>query len=244
MPQPEPQRSAHEPETGDLSPLRTPGVSGVWSIVDVTTRAGCQAVADLCRETAQISIDTETYGWLPDKGLGPSPETVGELALLQIGFPDTRRAFLIDIVALKASGTDWRPVLGPVIESPAPEKIVHFGLFERAVFQRCGLTFEAGVVDTCAVAKALWQELRALHPDLNGKSLKALSYHLLGRDISKAEQASDWQARPLTPEQRSYAALDVELAADLFRALEGVARLTGLDPRAVEWRAQPSHRAG
>lgn len=244
MPQPEQKRSVDEPTAATLNPPRSPGVTPTWSIVDVTTIEGCRTVAELCRATPRISIDTETYDWLPDKGTGgPTPATVGKLALLQIGLPDTRQAFIIDIVALEGAGADWRGALGQIIESPTPQKIVHFGPFERAVFEGCGLTFDAGVIDTCAVAKAVWKELQELHPGISSKSLKSLSYYLLGKDISKAEQSSDWRARPLTPEQRAYAALDVELAADICTALGRLAAETGIDPLQVEWRNNPRHRA-
>jgi len=244
MRQPEQKPTTKESRISDLTPLESPGVAPTWSIADVSTVEGCRALAEVCRVAPRISIDTETYDWVADKGAGPSPATVGNLALLQIGLPETREAFLIDIVALEASHADWKSVLGPILESPTPQKVVHFGLFERAVFERCGLTFDAGVLDTCALAKALWKEIQEHHPGITSKSLKSLAHHLLGKDISKTEQTSDWKARPLSQEQRAYAALDVEIAADLCLALERLAEAAGVEPRSVDWKTQRNHRVG
>jgi ribonuclease D len=212
----------------------------VWSIVDIASESRCREAIAACRNASLIAIDTETYDWLPDGGRGPSPETVGRLGLLQLGIPAQKTALIVDIVELERQAIEWKPFVAPLLSDNFPPKIVHFAPFERAVFERCGLEFGAGVIDTLALARSVWGDLQREYPELKSKSLKSLAYHLLGKDISKAEQGSDWRARPLTPEQRDYAALDVEIAADLYRALERFTGKAGIDPLTVDWRSPTS----
>lgn len=221
--------------------VRTELAAPRWEVETIVTVERLEAVASVCRSEPLIAIDTETYGWKADKG-PPSPSSVGTLSVCQIGLPEHRYTALIDIAALREQNAGWHAPLKSVLEAPTPLKIVHYGPFERAVFEGCGLPFEAGVIDTCAIAKALWPELQAHYPGLSSRSLKNLAQHILGVEISKAEQKGDWSTRPLSAEQIAYAALDVELTADLYRVLQIFCRVNNIDPTAVEWKTPPSPR--
>jgi hypothetical protein len=69
---------------------------------------------------------------------------------------------------------------------------------------------------------------------LGRMGLNALCAAVLGRPLDKAQQCSDWGARPLTREQAAYAAADAACLVELFCVLE--ARRAGL--LSAEWMAQ------
>lgn len=235
MPHYEPHHHAGDPHL----PPRPTGLEPAtprWQIDYITTEGALRGLIRECLAEPRVAIDTETFNWIADKGNGPTRENVGQLALLQLGIPAREYAALVHVRVLAANGIDWASAVRPLLESAGTEKIVHFGRFERAVFENYDLPFDAGVRDTCAMAKAVFGELQQYYPGLEKRSLQSLSRHLLGRDISKAEQQGDWSTFELTPAQRDYAALDVEIAAEVYGVLERFFRVTGRDPAQVNWR--------
>jgi ribonuclease D len=94
------------------------------------------------------------------------------------------------------------PNLKRLLADPAVLKIFHFARFDlAALYQALGVTV-APVVCTKIASK-----LVRTFTDRHG--LKDLSRELLGVDLSKQQQSSDWGAPELTPEQLAYAASDV-----------------------------------
>ena len=76
--------------------------------------------------------------------------------------------------------------------------------------------------------------------------LKSTALHWLGQVMSKDEQQSEWEARPLRPEQISYAALDASMCLRVLSAMEddhGAERLRLLHPRLVWLERERGHRA-
>ena len=137
---------------------------------------------------ASIAIDSETMGLR----LGRDPLCVvqlrardGEPHLVQL----TRPAY--DCPNLKAVLTDPRIL-----------KIFHFGRFDIAMFQ-----LHLGVATTPAYCTKIASKLARTYTDRHG--LKDVTRELLGVDISKAQQSSDWGAPLLSPDQLAYAATDV-----------------------------------
>ena len=57
---------------------------------------------------------------------------------------------------------------------------------------------------------------RQLRPDLPNHTLRTCCKLLLGLELSKQEQTSDWSVRPLSQEQIAYARLDAEVAISLY----------------------------
>jgi len=160
-----------------------------------------------------IAIDTETMGL---------DHRRDRLCLVQISSGDgTAHCVQIIPPALGGRGADC-PNLKRLLEDPAVLKIFHFARFDLAAcYQAFGVTV-APVVCTKIAAK-----LVRTFTDRHG--LKDLCRELLGVEISKQQQTSDWGAPDLTSEQLAYAASDVlhlhALWAKLKALLEREGRL-------------------
>src|SRR4051812_44902572 len=81
-------------------------------------------------------------------------------------------------------------------------KIFHYGRFDIGMF-----ALHLQVVTTPVYCTKIASKLARTYTDRHG--LKDLARELLGVDMSKAQQSSDWGAAVLTPEQHAYAASDV-----------------------------------
>jgi len=162
-----------------------------------TTPEEVELVAASLVNEPLISVDTETSGW-----------QVGneQLCLIQIGVPSQKRVILIDVV--KAGP----PVaLGPILAAPTPLIVAHNASFEERQFARYDLQVK-GIRDTLTMA-------RQLRPDLPNHTLRTCCRLLLGLEMSKQEQTSDWSVRPLSESQIAYARLDAEVAITLYNYL-------------------------
>jgi ribonuclease D len=94
------------------------------------------------------------------------------------------------------------PNLKRLLTDPGVLKIFHFGRFDIAMFE-VYLGIRTGPVYCTKIAS----KLARTYTDRHG--LKDVTKELLGVDISKAQQSSDWGQAALTPEQQAYAASDV-----------------------------------
>ena len=94
------------------------------------------------------------------------------------------------------------PNLKRLLTDPAVLKIFHFGRFDIAMFQ-----VWLGVLTAPVYCTKIASRLARTYTDRHG--LKDVTRELLGIDISKAQQSSDWGAARLSPEQIAYAASDV-----------------------------------
>jgi ribonuclease D len=140
------------------------------------------------RFTGSVAIDTETLGLNPHRD---------RLCVAQLSAGDGT-AHIVQF-------EPWRyeaPNLKALLTDPAVVKLFHFGRFDIAVFlQFLGVRTEP-VFCTKIAAK-----LTRTFTDRHG--LKELCRELLGVELSKQQQTSDWGQPTLTPEQLSYAASDV-----------------------------------
>lgn len=109
----------------------------------------------------------------------------GDAHLVQLGRPDYHA-----------------PNLKSLLTEPAVTKIFHFGRFDIAMF-----FLHLGVVTAPVYCTKIASKLARTYTDRHG--LKDVTRELLGIDISKAQQSSDWGAVDLSPEQQAYAASDV-----------------------------------
>jgi DNA polymerase III epsilon subunit-like protein len=158
---------------------------------------------DLARVSEQLvgqpilSVDTETSGW-----------QVGneQLCLIQIGVPTERRVILVDVLKTGAP-----TALAPILSAPTPLIIAHNASFEERQFARYDMKVK-GIRDTLTMS-------RQLRPDLPNHTLRTCCKLLLGLELTKQEQTSDWSVRPLSQEQVSYARLDAEVAISLYEYL-------------------------
>jgi ribonuclease D len=180
---------------------------------------------DLARyQIAAVAIDTETMGLMPHRD---------RLCVVQLSPGDGSA----DVVQL-APGARNAPNLVKVLTDPAILKIFHFARFDLGALQM-GL----GVMPSPVYCTKIASRLARTYTDKHG--LKDLVREVLGIDLSKQQQLSDWGAEALTDAQVAYAASDVlhlhalkekldalllregrsELAAACFRFLPDRARL-------------------
>jgi ribonuclease D len=137
---------------------------------------------------AMVAVDSETMGLV----LGRDPLCVVQLSA---GDGDAH------VVRLRRPAYD-APNLKRLMTDPAVLKIFHFGRFDIAMFL-LHLKVLTGPVYCTKIAS----KIARTYTDRHG--LKEIAKELLGVDMSKAQQSSDWGAERLTPEQVAYAASDV-----------------------------------
>ncbi|MEM7706760.1 MAG: ribonuclease D [Pseudomonadota bacterium] len=165
---------------------------------------------DWIRDNAALKAACEH--WLALPAIGVDTEFVrtrtyyARLGLIQIG--SAGRCWLIDPLPID----DWSP-LAQVLGSRQTRKLIHSGSEDIEIFQRLSETPLAGFFDT-QIAAALC----GLGPSL---SYQALVFELCGKEIEKDVTRSDWLARPLSPAQIRYAALDVAHLDSLYEQLSG-----------------------
>jgi ribonuclease D len=135
-----------------------------------------------------VAIDTETLGLHPHRD---------RLCLVQLSVGDGS-AHLVQI----ARGQTEAPNLTRLLADPNVTKIFHFARFDLAILQK---TF--GVRASPVYCTKIASKLTRTYTDRHG--LKDLLRELLGVDISKQQQSSDWGADNLTDAQLAYAASDV-----------------------------------
>jgi ribonuclease D len=136
---------------------------------------------------AVVAIDTETMGLNPHRD---------RLCLVQLCSGDGQ-AHLVQMV----DGYD-APNLKKLLTDPNRLKLFHFGRFDIAVMKAY-----LGVVTAPVYCTKIASRLVRTFTDRHG--LKDLVRDLLGVEISKQMQSSDWGAATLSPEQLKYAASDV-----------------------------------
>ena len=107
------------------------------------------------------------------------------------------------------------PNLRALIENTKVTKLFHYGRFDIAMLER-HIGHVAGEVYCTKVASKLVRTYTDRH------GLKDLCRELLGVDLSKEQQSSDWGAETLSPEQQSYAAQDVLYLHSLRKILNAM----------------------
>jgi ribonuclease D len=136
-----------------------------------------------------VAIDTETMGLDPQRD---------RLCLVQLSAGDGE-CHLVQI----SDGDYKAPRLKALLADPKVLKIFHFARFDLAMLKR-HLGVDAKPVYCTKVASKLVRTFTDRH------GLKDLCRELLGVELSKQQQTSDWGAATLTEEQLRYAAADVE----------------------------------
>ena len=157
---------------------------------------------------ASIAIDTETLGLKPARD---------KLCLVQISTGDGNASLVqVDRVTYQA------PRLKAVLADASVTKIFHFARFDVAV-----LKHYLGVDVNNIYCTKIASRLVRTYTDSHG--LKDLVRELLGIDLDKLQQSSDWGAHMLSEAQKKYAAQDVlylhELKARLDQMLEREGRM-------------------
>jgi ribonuclease D len=143
---------------------------------------------DGLRFEASVAVDSETMGLRPGRD---------RLCLVQLSAGDGD-AHLVQL----PQGDFAAPNLKALMLDPAVTKIFHYARFDIAVMQAY-----LGVMTTPIYCTKIASKLVRTYTDRHG--LKDLCRELLGVDLSKQQQSSDWGATDLSEEQRTYAASDV-----------------------------------
>ena len=153
-----------------------------------------------------VAIDTETMGLEVPRD---------RLCLVQLSAGDGDA----HLVQLGRDGYD-APRLKALLADPKVTKLFHFGRFDIAV-----LSYYLGVLATPVYCTKIASKLARTFTDRHG--LRDLCRELLGVDLSKQVQSSDWGAAELTKEQVSYAASDVLYLHELRRRLDAMLEREG-----------------
>jgi ribonuclease D len=143
---------------------------------------------DLARYTSSVAIDTETMGLRPHRD---------RLCVVQLSNGDGSA----DVVQIPPGASD-APNLKKLLGDPKIVKIFHFARFDLAAL------FNAfGVMPQPVYCTKIASRLTRTYTDRHG--LKDLVRELLGVDLSKQQQSSDWGSQSLSDAQLAYAASDV-----------------------------------
>lgn len=135
-----------------------------------------------------VAIDCETMGLNPQRD---------RLCVVQLSGGDGN-AHLVQV----SKGQSEAPNLCALLENPDVLKLFHFGRFDIAAMYNAFGALAAPVYCTKIASK-----LVRTYTDRHG--LKNLLQELIGVDVSKQQQMSDWGAAQLTNAQLDYAASDV-----------------------------------
>jgi ribonuclease D len=155
-----------------------------------------------------IAVDTETMGLDPRRD---------RLCLVQLSSGDGA-AHLVQLLPASLGGrADRAPNLRALLTDPATVKLFHFARFDVAALRQ-GLGIAVAPVRCTKIASRLVRTYTDRH------GLKDLCKELLGVELSKQQQSSDWGSPELTPEQCAYAASDVLHLHALWAKLEALLR--------------------
>ena len=147
-----------------------------------------------------VAVDTEAMGLDPKRD---------RLCLVQIadGGGDEH------LVRFGPASDYAAPNLRAVLADPARLKLYHFARFDLALMQAY-----LGVMAEPVYCTKTASRLIRTYTDRHG--LKELVKELLGQDISKQQQSSDWGAPELAEAQKDYAASDVRYLHQLKEKLD------------------------
>ena len=153
-----------------------------------------------------VAVDTETMGLNPHRD---------RLCLVQLSAGDGH-AHLVQLLPEALGGRGYQaPNLARLLADHGVTKLFHFARFDVAVLQRA-------LRVTVAPARCTKIAARLVRTFTDRHGLAALCRDLLGVELSKQQQSSDWGAPELTPEQLTYAASDVLHLHALWARLEAL----------------------
>ena len=147
-----------------------------------------------------VAVDTETMGLKPGRD---------RLCLVQIadGRGDEH------LVRFAPESDYTAPNLRAILADRGRLKLYHFARFDLAAIERY-----LGVVAAPVYCTKIASRLVRTYTDRHG--LKELVRELVGQEISKQQQSSDWGAPEINEAQRDYAASDVRYLHQMREALD------------------------
>lgn len=154
----------------------------------MTVRLHRGDLPDIARYTNSVAIDTETMGLEPKRD---------RLCVIQLSCGDGSA----DVVQIAPHALD-APNIKRLLTDDRLLKIFHFARFDLGV-----LYSAFGVMPQPVYCTKIASRLARTYTDKHG--LKDLVREVLGQELSKQQQSSDWGAETLTEAQLTYAASDV-----------------------------------
>lgn len=146
-----------------------------------------------------VAVDTETLGLIPRRD---------KLCLVQLSAGDGNA----HLVQLDRASYD-APNLKALFADPNVTKIFHYARFDVAVIKHY-----LGVDTAPLYCTKIASKLTRTYTDRHG--LKDLVKELLGIELNKQQQSSDWGAHMLSDSQKQYAAQDVIYLHELKSRLD------------------------
>ena len=177
---------------------------------------------DLERYRGAVAVDTEAMGLNPHRD---------RLCVVQLSPGDGSA----DVVQIPPGNAD-APNLKRLLADPARLKIFHYARFDIAM-----LYHRFGVMPVPVYCTKIASRLTRTYTDKHG--LKDLVREVLGVDLSKQQQLSDWGAAELTESQVAYAASDVLHLHALREKLDVLLAREGREELAAACFAFLPHRA-
>lgn len=170
----------------------------------ITNTAAASEALDALRNETIVGLDTETY-W--DTAANHS-----RVSLVQIA-PPAGEVLVIDLMTVEVS------LLKPIVEAPEIVMAAHNARFDEGMLIGAGLQ-PASFVDTLRLARSALR--------LPSYSLASVAAHLVGVELDKSFQKSNWRRRPLTRAQLNYAALDASVTLQVFAELQRILTEQGI----------------
>ena len=140
-------------------------------------------------EGATIAVDTETMGLITPRD---------RLCLVQLSDGSGHE----HLVRFAPNSSFSAPNLKAVLADPSRLKLFHFARFDLAAIEHY-----LGVTAAPVFCTKIASKLTRTYTDRHG--LKELVRELLGQELSKQQQSSDWGGTDLSDAQKDYAASDV-----------------------------------
>jgi ribonuclease D len=164
----------------------------------LTETESALAALDALKSETIVGLDTETY-WEPTSNHS-------RVSLVQIA----SRAGTVLVVDAMAVNLE---LLRPLIDSPDVTMAAHNARFDEGMLFGEGLR-PAAFIDTLRLARSALR--------LPSYSLASVSAHLLGIELDKSFQKSNWRRRPLTRAQLQYAAMDAQIVLQVYDQLAAI----------------------
>ena len=172
----------------------------------MTVRVHEGDLPDLSGYSRSVAVDTEAMGLNPHRD---------RLCVVQLSAGDGNA----DVVRI-AQGQSRAPNLERLFADPSVLKIFHYARFDVALLRQ-----SFGVIVAPLFCTKIASRLARTYTDRHG--LKDLTREVLGVEMSKQQQSSDWGAERLSEAQIDYAASDVLHLHALKDALEARLRREG-----------------
>ncbi len=150
-----------------------------------------------------IAIDTETTGL---------SLTRDRLCLIQLGF-SKKECHLIKFTKEIQNSTKQHQEILKILNNSKIQKIFHYARFDVAMIKKFFKVDLENIFCTKLASK-----LVRTYTDKHG--LKELCKELLGVDLNKSQQSSDWSSKNLSDNQIKYASYDVIFLFELKLILE------------------------